>query len=210
MKICFIVTSAINCNYSVFDKNTRYEQTIKTIQSIRKKYPSTYIFLFEKNKLEYDFQNNLKKLVDKFEFLKHELEVTTNYNKSIGEAELMWNALSDPIISSFDYIFKISGRYCLNDDFDPWYITSENKNKIIGKRVCQPYMAPHESFYTTLYCVGKEMFGYACKSFKSVPEKFFENIEHTIFRDIDENNLINLELLGVEGYISPTGCFYKG
>lgn len=206
MKIAFIISSAINTPLaSVFNTETRYEQTVNTIKSIKIKVPNSSIFLHDVTHLDTNYVNNLSKIVDNF-FIHNEI---SSEPKSLGEALLVRKALLYPEIKNYDFIFKISGRYYLNDEFNIKYLINENKNKIMAKRQSHPHMYPHTCYNTVLYCIGNEMIDYTINSLENVYKNLFHDIEHSIFRNIDENNFINLKNLGVEGLFAPTGGFLK-
>ena len=53
IKNIIIVTSCLECKaYSAFDRNTRFEQTKKTLFTIKQKIPNSFIILIEKTNLK--------------------------------------------------------------------------------------------------------------------------------------------------------------
>lgn len=128
MKICFIISSYIFCDdkpfghgtaksRSVFSAQERIEQTYKTIETVREKVPGVYIILADNSRQ--NPQEYFEDKVDKFLYLgdkKFARKAASSKSKSFGEAVLMINAL--PYAKEFDYIFKLSGRYFLNEEFD--------------------------------------------------------------------------------------------
>lgn len=224
MRVCFIITSVINftnrfvadhgvvkynngTNVSVFDSETRLNQTLETIESIKEKMPNARIFLHEKSDLENNYISILKSKVDRLYC--HHSSIDKNLFKSIPEAMLLHKIFSNKKLKEYDFIFKISGRYKLNDNFHPYYLLKSNRDKIIAKRRMWPHLAPHKNYNTVLYCVGRDMIDYAAKSYEDAYKNMFVDIEHSIFRDINENNFVNINIVGVEGHISPTGEFFK-
>lgn len=127
MKICFIVSSCIfydkqpfervkSRERSVISEEERINQTYHTINTIREKVPGAYIVLVDNGvKSPKMF---LEKKVDKFVYVgaKKLVKKASSINKSTGEAVLMLYALR--YAKGFDYYFKISGRYYLNENFD--------------------------------------------------------------------------------------------
>ena len=128
MKICFIVSSCIytdtNPNFrgngsekrSAFSWEERVLQTYKTIESIREKIDNAYIILVDNG--DCDPKDYFDTKVDKYVYIgdKRFARKAALKNKSFGEAVLMLYAL--PFAKEYDFIFKLSGRYYLNDKFD--------------------------------------------------------------------------------------------
>ena len=129
-----IITSVLNIiqkklsyydKRSVFDIHQRFEQTKKTIDTIKLYIPNCYIIFCECSNLEYYeyiekyFKNNVNVY---FNFYNdHSIRSNINsFYKGLGETSLLLKAIE--FINNnnlvFDNIFKISGRYYLNDDFN--------------------------------------------------------------------------------------------
>ena len=135
-----IITSVLNISKkklsyydtrSVFDIHQRFEQTKKTIETIKKYIPNYVILLCECSNLKYynHMETFFKNEVDYYFNYYDNLEIRNNINseyKGLGETSLMMKAIE--FINNnnlvFDNIFKISGRYFLNDDFN--YIIYNN------------------------------------------------------------------------------------
>jgi len=136
-KFLFIVTSAI-IPFKTGSANTeseRYEQTLNTISSIRNKVPNSIILLVEssQSKLPDDYRKEIIKRTDSFiecyddQILKQiydNLEKNPhqiNFGKSLLESRGMIIAfekiLKTKLYQNVHRIFKISGRYFLNDTF---------------------------------------------------------------------------------------------
>ncbi len=137
-KFLFIVTSAI-IPFKVGSANNqqeRYEQTIKTISSIREKDPGSIILLVESSQYQLPKEYR-KEIIQKTDFFVecYEDEILQNiysnlnsnpnsfdFGKSLLESRGMIIAfekiLRDKIYQKVHRIFKISGRYFLNDTFD--------------------------------------------------------------------------------------------
>ena len=64
-KYTFLITSAINTKFGVFDAETRLNQTVSTIQSIKQRVPDADLFLLEMSAiaLTQDQSNTLEPLV---------------------------------------------------------------------------------------------------------------------------------------------------
>jgi hypothetical protein len=117
-----IVSSAINTcqaplSYypirSVFDKQKRYEQTLQTLESL-KKIPDAKVYFVECTDIP-EFEEDIKGRVDFYKnvYMSH-AGVIDGPNKGVGEAISLLVAETD----GYDNVFKISGRYYLTDEFD--------------------------------------------------------------------------------------------
>jgi len=117
-----IVSSAINTcqaplSYhpirSVFDKNKRYEQTLQTLESI-KKIPNKKIYFVECTDIP-EFEEDIRRRVDYYKnvYKGNEAVIDGPY-KNVGEAISLLVVDTD----EYENVYKISGRYYLNDEFD--------------------------------------------------------------------------------------------
>jgi hypothetical protein len=110
-----------NIRRSIFSSEERFQQTIKTIESIKLKIPDAFIVLIEGS----DFPIPTS-LVDHVYKINDEnvINIINGQNKSLGELSLVLNFLDSPefekiiIDHSFVTFNKISGRYFLTDNFD--------------------------------------------------------------------------------------------
>lgn len=143
-KICFLVTSVIfpsteQLNYSkvrtVYGVDERIEQTIQSIRSIRERCPNADIILVDagmKNP-----KDSLEPLVDFFIYLGDEKRVRKAVNskfKGLGEAEMILGSFA--YIKDYEFVFKLSGRYQLNESFaaDNYDFERFNfKNYVVGR-----------------------------------------------------------------------------
>jgi len=106
---------------SLYSPEERFSQTKNTIKTIREKVPNSYIYLIEGSKISLEMEKELQNKVDKYINFSDNKEVMSNVNdpqKSKGEVSLLLNGLKDmDNLDSFENVFKISGRYYLNDKF---------------------------------------------------------------------------------------------
>ena len=128
-----IITSVLNISKnelsyysvrSVFDIYERYKQTLKTIETIKKYIPNYFIIFCEcsdlnsYNDIEVDLKNNVDVFMNYYKNKNIKKEVDSKY-KGSGENSILLEIIKyinkENLI--FDNIFKISGRYYLNDDF---------------------------------------------------------------------------------------------
>jgi hypothetical protein len=117
-----IISSAINTcqsplSYypirSIYDKQKRYEQTLQTIESV-KKIPNKEVCFVECTDIP-EFEEDIKNRVDFYKNVYRGNEaIIDGPNKGVGEAVSLLTAETD----YYDNVFKIAGRYYLNDVFD--------------------------------------------------------------------------------------------
>ena len=139
-KFLFLVGSALNHfqekDFSRYNTEQRFYQTLDTIKSIKEKVPDAYICLFECSYkpisdeykevlidkvdlfLEFYDEPIIKTLYENFS-QKEELII---YGKSLLETRGILNCLylmkEKQLFTDVNRIFKLTGRYILNDDFN--------------------------------------------------------------------------------------------
>jgi glycosyltransferase involved in cell wall biosynthesis len=130
----FIVTSVINTGdiswsyyhkRSIFTPEQRLKQTIETIESIRKYSSYSKILIIDASiTLNEDIKHILKSLTDYFYDVSYDNEVIQNCIlsncKGLGDATLILKGLQylkDHNIKA-NNIYKLSGRYCLNNNYN--------------------------------------------------------------------------------------------
>lgn len=158
-----IITSSKMLSYvskrSIFTPHERLEQTIKTIKSIRKRIPKAYIILLDNS----DFSNHndiIKELsiVDKFLNPSDLQNLTYNTNsiyKQIGEAsqtKYILEYIKQNNIK-FKNLFKITGRYVLNNNFR--FKSYNNDHNIFRKN---ENVKDREYYYTCFYKIAHTSF----------------------------------------------------
>ena len=135
-----IVDNSLSYTYSykrsVYTSEERFQQTEKTISSIRLYIPNSHIILFDNSKFSDIEHNKLNILVDDFinitddPVLDYYTDKTTN--KLLGELVQMIYVYKSVLINynfySMNLFFKISGRYFINENFN--YTNYNNKDSI--------------------------------------------------------------------------------
>ena len=214
-KNIFIITSILNCtnlelSYSkkrtVFSFSSRLRQTIKTIKSIRKYYSNSHILLCDCSDLSnYKTEElEISNMVDYYyNFYDNDLikEAVNGIYKGHGECMILLKALDiiNNLNNSYKYIFKISGRYYLNDNFD-------NKLFENNENVFTTWDGCDFSLCTVLY---KLMYN---------DRTYFENVLRNSMNELIEGNSIEIciykyflkninivEKINVDGYLSTEG-----
>jgi len=216
MKNLFIITSVINApdsplSYtsvrSIYSSDKRYEQTLLTIQSIRDKVPDVSILIAECSKLSSVQEETLIKLCDYYVNLyddDQDRKSIFGRSKSLGEGTLTIRAIEyiEENKIHFDNLFKISGRYLLNQYFD-YKNNYDNDCNIICTEPCND-----ESIYTFLYKtlyvhtsqLKKFLYDHIplmqqCIGYEQLMKKFFHPLGNTKY----------ITRLGVSGNIAVDG-----
>ena len=107
---------------SIFTHDERFEQTKKTIQTIREKIPNSKILIVECSELDNEQDEYFKNNCDFFLNLYENQLLRNNIysaSKSLGEGTMTYYALKYIFESNilFDNLIEISGRYWLSDKF---------------------------------------------------------------------------------------------
>jgi hypothetical protein len=240
-KFLFLVGSAINHfkedDLSAFKAEERFQQTLDTIQSIKDKVPDAYILIYEGSetsiKQEYkdkfieesdlflEFGNdsymkslyeNLHRDPDKFTFVKSMLECRC--------LELsLYYMREHNVFNDATRVFKLSGRYKLNEYFD----IDDYKSRFLTNKYVMKYYDYEERFedieniYSTLYgCKGSIVTGlwsfdrFLFNDIFSVLQRSFQymeraiqltagiDIEHSFYHFINRDNILNVPILGLD------------
>jgi len=131
MTIGIIITSVINTNSSsyyyaprsLFTAEERYNQTLNTIKTVRSFIPDSDIFLIEGSVIPDEWENKIKCIVNHYinnsNSLSSKKLIDCNL-KGAGEAIQIIDTLNyiQDISKEYSHIFKISGRYYLNESFN--------------------------------------------------------------------------------------------
>ncbi len=199
-------------NRSVYSHEERFEQTKKTIESIKEKIPNSKIFIVECSELNVQQHDYLIQKCDYFlNLYTNELirDCTRSASKSLGEGTMTLVALKYIIDNNiaFDSLIKISGRYWLSNKFD---YMNFNNNDIIIKYIENN----KDNVFTALYKLPKS----SVTNYKTFLEGRLNDMKNCIGYEIlfgifikTETKLIkNIDPIGLEGYVSVAKEFYSG
>jgi hypothetical protein len=200
---------------SVFTKLERFEQTKHTIETL-KKIPDRKVFLIECSQLTDEenlyFNNNCDIFINLYD-LKNQ-SIINNINspsKSLGEGTMTIFAL-DYLFNNkikFNNLFKISGRYWLNDKFD--YEIYDN-DKIVAQYIknfgsTALYKLPFSVsrlWFEHLKNSGERFF--KCDGYEQIFASFLDSIENN---DLLKPLLLNCNSMGLSGYVSVSGGYLE-
>jgi hypothetical protein len=228
-KSIFIVSSAIHSKHGVYDTNQRLNQTIETFKSIKKHTNADIIVLDGGYKnLNAEEQEQIKGYIKTFysfadiEEIK-QIQKSTNWDIVKNLIELImfgsfFNSQAIDVLKNYNRVFKLSGRYTLNENFDykkhmnakekilirgPY--TSQFSSEITGG-VSTQYMSRLWSFDASLL---PEITLTYTKMYKHMMTRLQEggyiDIEHLLQAHLPNQNVELVSKIGVQGNIAPNG-----
>lgn len=240
-KFLFLVGSALNHfqaeHFSKFSTEERFRQTLETIESIKSKVPDAYILIYEGSEtpIKQEYKDILTQKSDLFiecgsdPYMKSLYENIHNdppkftFVKSMLECRCLQIVLNHMrehnIFNDVTRVFKLTGRYTLNDDFD----IDDYKSKFLINKYVMKYYDYKERFedmddvYVSLFgCKGTTITGlwsfdrFLFNDIFNVLQKSFEymeraiqltcgmDIEHSFYHFIKRDDIINIPILGVD------------
>ena len=236
IKHAFIVTSAINSKFGVFSPAQRLEQTVATVTSIKSKIPDAKIILMEccgtllteaqaatlsavaDVMIDYSSDPDVQALYDN-----NNWDVVKNGTEIMCFGRVLNRLKEERLLEGIGRIHKMSGRYLLNDRFDPMtYEDSVIADKIvIGPKqksqfpveiTTQPlqYMARLWSWPKTRLDEVIQVYEDSLVFFaERLAAGGYIDIEHVLCRFLNPDHVQEIENLGVEGQIAPNGVAIK-
>jgi hypothetical protein len=229
----FIITSAIYTSYGKCSTEERIEQTKETIKSIETYAPGSSMVIIdcgeksvEENLFDcelIDYTKNEEIQYHLGEYLKKDIDLEPDIIiKSMLEIMMFSDYLKN-ITGSYERIFKISGRYKLNSNFNHQKHL-DAKNKVV---ILPPYTSQH--LYN--FNVTSSMFLYMtrCWSFDSslllnIIETYDKmrsdiiimsqtekqgDIEHLLYKHLNKKLVRHIDIMGVEGKWAPRGSWIE-
>jgi hypothetical protein len=211
-----IYTSNTQLTYSnirsKYTPKERFEQTINTINSIKKYIPDYYIILFDNSTFNEEEYNILNSNVNLFiNIINNDtLNYYTNNCKYKFAGELYQQLYAYYILFSkinlnnINHFFKISGRYFINKNFD--YKIYNNKLNIFKQ---YKELKDRNYYYTSFYKLNKEFLNeYFDKLiyYKNNKFKYLNKDFEVVFHELYESNITLVDTqLGITQIIAPTG-----
>lgn len=223
----FIITSAIHTSYGKCSTEERIEQTKETIKSIKTYAHGSFMTiidcgeksvnknLFECEVIDYTTNEEIQHHLQEYLRTNRDLEPDIII-KSMLEI-LMFGDYLKNLTNSYDRLFKISGRYKLNSNFNHQkHLEAKNKVLILPPYTSQnlynfdvkcsmfQYMTRCWSFDNSLlkeiittYDKMKEDILYASRTEKQA------DIEHLLYMHLNKKLVQNINVIGIEGYWAP-------
>jgi hypothetical protein len=230
----FLVSSAINTKFGVFDSLNRIRQTLDTISSIRRSVNNVKIILLEMAAIPLTEEQKLifRPVVDEIIEFHSNPEVQSIYKdknwdivKNVTEvtcfALALESLITDSKLSQSDRVYKISGRYSLNEKFNHSFHYSCEKIIVSKRRRSQfpfvltggiryQYMSRLWSWPTilspTILKVYKEGLIYIKNQ---IGRGGYCDIEHMLYEFLPEYQVLPVEFIGIEGMLGPNGSYVE-
>ena len=232
MKPLFLLTSAINTKFGVFNSEQRLAQTLKTFESINQYCPGARIILVEMGGIPLTDEQTatLKEHVDQVltynqdEAVRSIFDSTENWDivKNCTEVMIFAQALaelkSQGVLDQFDRIFKLTARYELTDAFVPaYYDTVPDRIVLLHPRPSQfakeltggcewQYMSRLFSWPTdqTDTIIDTYNTGFVAIATR-LNEGGYIDLEHMLFKYLPRETVTEVGKIGVRGSLGPNG-----
>lgn len=237
MNHLFMVTSAINTRFGKFSVEERMFQTENTLKSVRTHAPGAKILLVESSGVPID-DDAIKMISANADYivnlsgdpgLNRLYTSTDNWDivKNLSELSAFKRALdlfkdSDQF-QTIDRFYKLSGRYELNEFFNIQNF-EQHPDKIIlagaresyigdmGVKVTVPYMYPSRLWSWTRghYDLVQNFYQTAIDDFRTQLEAgTYLDIEHMLYKHLPQDQIQELETVGVQGQVGYHAYFLK-
>lgn len=223
----FIVTSCIRTPVGHIAFEDRYEQTLKTFDSIRN-YAKDSVIIFSDSSvggLDDDLKNPIASRIDHYlDFSSDKTAQEINQMglraKSLGESYLLMNAIQyarQNLTLDKGRMFKLGGRCELTKNFtmDDYKNTEGKfvfKNRVVSwmdESVQQRFGSTHileTRLYSWCLSLVDEYLGILNKNFELMNQGF--DTEHSHFLNIPKDKLLEFEMLNVTCFVSG-GNYFK-
>lgn len=231
----FVITSAVNTKFGVYSSEQRLKQTLDTIESIRLRVPKAKICLLEMAALPLtqDQKHQLSIKIDKliefndYDNVQHLYHSTDNWDivKNVNEVSCFPIGIKQLLNSDFfdnvHRVFKISGRYRLNNEFNLNLYSNKNiLDKIVVAKFRNSQFSPMmtgnitKQFMSRLWSWPHNYTNDIINLYDSFLHYMFEriqaggyaDIEHTLYHFLDHSKVYQVESIGLEGNIGPNGA----
>jgi hypothetical protein len=226
----FLVSSAIHTNHGIYSAEQRLEQTVNTLKSIKQRCDADIILLDgglkspteEERKVLEEYTDSIISFSDASS-IKDILAIPSqDIVKNMAEIVMFGSTFQDIGVSGeykkYKRIFKMSGRYVLNDNFNyQTHIDAKDKIIIRGPYTSQftsaqtggvifQYMSRLWSFDSELLPNIAETYGKMFETMNRVlTQGGYIDIEHLLFAYLDPSRIQKIAKIGVEGNIAPNG-----
>lgn len=241
MNTLFIVGSAIHTKHGQFTAEQRLEQTKNTLQSITLAVPSAKIILNESSAQKSLSDLEIAQLSPYFTVLATQsadptiqkiyqstdnYDIVKSYTELVSTIRILESAVSAPdsLLNDADRVFKLSGRYTIDSDFDltPYENPAlANKYIFAARRYSQfsPQITNGLQFQlmSRLWSWPAKSTGLVLARYQIMLEDFgtsldkgqYRDIEHLLFKYFEGPNLHEFAKIGVTGQVAPTGQTVK-
>jgi hypothetical protein len=222
----FIVTSALNPNMGILNRQERLEQTIEGLVSLRRKCPDAIVILADGSpepveREKYDSMSQFVNLIVDFSGDREIAQFASIGRKSEAENVLMLKVMMllkqsanmMRLMHSVSRIYKFSARTVFLDDFD---ITEHDHfGKYVFKKRMPTWMGGEvaETFTDLLitrffsFCPSLiDDYSIVCRRNVDVIQNTRVDTEHAHFFNIESDRLVELDKIHCQGVMASTGA----
>jgi hypothetical protein len=218
----FFISSALNVKQlSVFNNEERYLQTVETIKSIDKYCPNNVKYMFDTSYEEPnpEYIDTMQKMGVEFFYTGIHPSVKEFSDK--GQRSLAETLGFAMILQHFKYnkvdckrIYKMSGRYKLNDnfilnkeEFKDSFVFLPTVNSWMSKDI-QELVGVDRIFELRLWHMDANLFDTFFVELPNIFQCMAQNnidVEHSYYKYLNKYKWTTVEPIGLEGAIAPTG-----
>lgn len=232
-----LITSAANAKFSKYTPEERVEQTLKTVQSVKKYIPNAVICMTDCSIPGVDEKTKqaLTKDIDYFVDLSKDPNVNW-IHQNITHQDTVKNLTELVVVSKFfklakdnqwfdncDRVFKVSGRYWLTDKFDiKRYQKSDAKGKYVVSKKMLSQFDPKVTLQSLQYMLRVYSFDrvlmddfierlaiMTANMQERVNAGGYIDIEHLFCKFLPKDKVLEIARTGVAGNIAPNGVFIE-
>jgi len=227
-----MVTSAINTKFGVYDTDTRLKQTLETIVSIKKYAPNSRIILVEcgaipltatqETVLEAEVDEIISYNDDedvKAIFVSDNWDVVKNTTEVMCFKRALEHCLEYKLFDGIERVFKMSGRYRLNGNFDPAQYVMAPESIITTRKHASQF--PHQVTLVE-YQYMSRLWSWPANITQRIIDEVYNagleymaerltqggycDIEHMLYKFLPANLILEINKVGLEGNIGPNGA----
>ena len=231
-KFAFMVTSAINTKFGIYNNDQRLQQTLDTIASIKKYVPTAKIYLVECGAIplteaqETALENVVDEIINfnddedvKAIFVSDNWDVVKNTTEVMCFKRALQHCLDYDLFNDIDRVFKMSGRYRLNDNFDlAQYVMAPHSIVTTHKHSSQ---FPHQVTLVE-YQYMSRLWSWPANITERIIDEVYDaglnymaerlsqggycDIEHMLYKFLPQDLVLEVSKVGLEGNIGPNGA----
>lgn len=221
--IC-VITSAIGTTVTLIPAVERYQQTLKTIESIRKKIPNCFIVVSDVSvqEIPQDWKELIADRVEYFlDFSASDvlIELSSKNLRSHSELLMMKETLQyirhTVDLTNIKRIFKISGRNTLCEEFDiAEYDIPEVKDKFVFKKPVPSWIPGKKDWFlyeTRLWSMDTSRLDFYIDNIDNCVMYCdgTKDIEHAHYHFIGPDNTKEFDMVWLEGVGATNGKYQK-
>jgi hypothetical protein len=224
-KTLFIVTSALNPEMGIINREDRLNQTIDGLKSLRERMPDAIVLMVDgsPNKIEEEKVKALREYVNFFADFSQDKEIlqfSSTGRKSEAENVLLFKTMLllkqdeglNEVVKTVKRIVKLSGRTILTDGFD--IAEHDHSGKYVFKTRMPTWIADSRKEFATDLLITR-MYSFCptlidnymnlCSINVNLIDQTHIDTEHAHFVNINKDLLVELDTIYCQGIMAGTG-----